>query len=188
MNHMRIEELIQKFSHSREKQIKAIFSTLFIAGNRLQTVFDVDASDVTLKQFMLLTMVRNSKEQLTLTQLGELMGCSRQNVKKLAAVLEKKGLVILEQSEKDLRAACIRPTEKMEQYFKSVALSHKQKLGCLFEAYSDQEVEQLFRLLMKLYGGIDTLETGLPEFTKGTPIHAINHKSGPDTVAGRKNG
>lgn len=177
---MKIEELIFKFSHSREKQIKAIFSTLFIAGNRLQTVFDADASDVTLKQFMLLTMVRQSKEQLTFTQLGELMGCSRQNVKKLAAVLEKKGLVIIEQSEKDLRAACIRATEKLERYFEAVARSHKQKLGCLFEAYSDQEVEQLFWLLMKLYGGIDTLESSL--FQYGRTETAKESGNGGSTV------
>ena len=50
---MEITDLIQRFSDSKEKQEKAIFSTLFIAGNRLQTLFDSSIPQITLKQFML---------------------------------------------------------------------------------------------------------------------------------------
>ena len=77
-------DLTAKFSSSTENQRKAIFSTLFIAGNKLQTLFDNRIPEVSLKQFMLLSIVRQSKEQLTFTQLGNLLGCSRQNIKKLA--------------------------------------------------------------------------------------------------------
>ena len=84
MKDMRIQELITRFSDTRENQQKAIFSTLFIAGNRLQTVFDNHIPEISLKQFMLLSIVRQSSEQLTFTQLGDILGCSRQNVKKLA--------------------------------------------------------------------------------------------------------
>ena len=62
---MELRDLILRFSDSRENQCKAIFSTLFIAGNRLQTVFDKNVPEISLKQFMLLTMVRQSKEQHT---------------------------------------------------------------------------------------------------------------------------
>ena len=87
---MELNDLIVKFSDTTENQRKAIFSTLFIAGNKLQTLFDSHIPEVSLKQFMLLSIVRQSKEQLTFTQLGNLLGCSRQNVKKLADVLAKK--------------------------------------------------------------------------------------------------
>lgn len=155
---MEISELIEQFSTSREKQIKAIFSTLFIADNRLQTVFDKEDSNISLKQFMLLTMVRRSEKQLTFTQLGRLLGCSRQNIKKIAALLEQKGFVEIGQSTSDTRAAVICPTEKLESYFDHVSELHQKKLGLLFRDYSDGEVELLFRLLMKLYKGIEGLE------------------------------
>lgn len=90
---MELNDLIAKFSDTTENQRKAIFSTLFIAGNKLQTLFDSHIPEVSLKQFMLLSIVRQSKEQLTFTQLGNLLGCSRQNVKKLADVLAKKGFI-----------------------------------------------------------------------------------------------
>ena len=37
---MNLDDLTKKFSSSTENQRKAIFSTLFIAGNKLQTLFD----------------------------------------------------------------------------------------------------------------------------------------------------
>lgn len=155
---MEINDLIQRFSNTTENQCKAIFSTLFIAGNKLQTLFDNNIPEITLKQFMLLTMVRQSKEQLTLTQLGKLLGCSRQNIKKIAYVLENKGFVKIEQSHKDIRASYIQPTEKLNDYFETVFHTYQEKLGYLFEVYTPHEIEQLFYLMMKLYDGIDYLE------------------------------
>ena len=87
MKDLRIQELITRFSDTRENQQKAVFSTLFIAGNRLQTVFDNHIPEISLKQFMLLSIVRQSPEQLTFTQLGDILGCSRQYIKKLADAL-----------------------------------------------------------------------------------------------------
>ena len=62
---MNFKDLTEKFSGSTENRRKAIFSTLFIAGNRLQTLFDNHIPEVSLKQFMLLSIVRQSKEPPT---------------------------------------------------------------------------------------------------------------------------
>lgn len=155
---MEISDLIARFSDTTENQCKAIFSTLFVAGNRLQTAFDNHVPEISLKQFMLLTMIRQSREQLTFTQLGELLGCSRQNVKKLAYALEKKGFVAIRQSERDTRACCICPTEKLQSYFDTVFAAYQKQLRYLFAGYTEEEVAQLFQLMMKLYAGIDELE------------------------------
>ncbi len=155
---MNLDELTAKFSNSTENQRKAIFSTLFIAGNKLQTLFDNHIPEVSLKQFMLLSIVRQSKEQLTFTQLGTLLGCSRQNIKKLADVLKKKGFITIQQSPHDTRAMCICPTEKVNDYFISDFSEYQEKLKYLFEVYTDKEIETLFTLLSKLYAGIENLE------------------------------
>lgn len=153
-----IPKLTARFSDTTEKQRKAIFSTLFIAGNRLQTLFDKHIPQVSLKQFMLLAIVRQSEEQLTFTQLGDILGCSRQNIKKLAEILEKKGFISIRQSPDDSRAMCIVPTEKMYQYFENDFCEYQEELKYLFEVYTDEEVETLFVLLSKLYAGIENLE------------------------------
>lgn len=155
---MKLEDLITKFSNTTENQSKAVFSTLFIAGNKLQTIFDNHIPEVSLKQFMLLSIVRQSKEQLTFTQLGSLLGCSRQNVKKIADVLRKKGFITIQQSPHDTRAMCICPTKKVNDFFQNDFLEYQQKLRYLFEVYTDEEIETLFLLLSKLYAGIENLE------------------------------
>lgn len=155
---MNLEDLITRFSKSPADQGKAIFSTLFIAGNRLQTLFDNHIPQVSLKQFMVLSIVRQSSAPLTLTQLGNLLGCSRQNIKKLAEALMKKGFVTLQQSPLDPRAMTIRPTEKTSDFFQNGFSEYQKELSYLFEVYSEEELETLFTLLSRLYAGIENLE------------------------------
>lgn len=155
---MNLDDLTTKFSNSTENQRKAIFSTLFIAGNKLQTLFDNHIPDISLKQFMLLSIVRQSTESLTFTQLGTLLGCSRQNIKKLADVLMKKGFITIQQSPHDTRAMCICPTEKVNDYFTNDFFKYQEELKYLFEVYTVEEIETLFILLSKLYAGIENLE------------------------------
>lgn len=156
---MEINDLIQRVCDTREHQAKAIFSSLFMIGNRLQTLFDQQIPQITLRQFMLLTMVRQSKEQLTFTQLGKLLGCSRQNIKKLAALLEKKGFVIITTDDTDGRASHILATEKLNEYFENVFYSYEQELHILFAHYTDEEINQLFQLIVKLFEGVDHLKS-----------------------------
>lgn len=164
---MNYSELTESFSTSPERQQKAIFSTLFIAGNRLQTLFDARIPEVSLKQFMLLTLVRQSREPLPLTQLGELLGCSRQNVRKLADALAKKGFVTLAPSPRDARALCISLTERADAFFAHDFSRYEAELGELFAVYTNEERAALFALLTRLYAGIDRLERHIAEEARG---------------------
>lgn len=155
---MELDDLITRFSNTTENQGKAIFSTLFIAGNKLQTIFDNHIPEISLKQFKLLSVVRQSEEQLTFTRLGNLLGCSRQNIKKIADVLMKKGFITIRQSPHDTRAMCICPTEKVNDYFQNDFSKYQKELKYLFEVYTEKELETLFILLSRLYKGIENLE------------------------------
>lgn len=163
---MNLINLNAKFSGSTEDRKKAIFSTLFIAGNKLQTLFDNHIPEISLKQFMLLSVVRQSEEPLTFTQLGNLLGCSRQNIKKLADVLRKKGFITIQQSPHDTRAMCICPTEKVNDYFINEFSEYQEKLKYLFEVYTDKEIETLFILLSRLYAGIENLDRKVADESK----------------------
>lgn len=155
---MEYMDLVRRFSASTEQRQKAIFSTLFIAGNRLQTLFDSHIPEISLKQFMLLSMVRQGEGPMSLTKLGQMLGCSRQNIKKLASALEKKGFVVIRQSQQDARAFCISTTPKVEAFFQREFAQYQTELGYLFEVYTPEEIETLFALLTKLYTGIEHLE------------------------------
>ncbi|MFA1015936.1 MarR family winged helix-turn-helix transcriptional regulator [Dubosiella newyorkensis] len=155
---MELETLIHRFSDTTENQEKAIFSSIFILGNKLQAIFDQHIPDLTLKQFMLLSLVRQANEPMSLSQYGLMLGCSRQNVKKLAKSLEQKGFVTLGSHQKDPRALQVFPTSKVEIFFKTSFFQYQEDLKSLFEVYTPQEIEALFTLLSKLYIGIEHLE------------------------------
>lgn len=186
---MNLNDLTKKFSSSTENQKKAIFSTLFIAGNKLQTLFDNHIPEVSLKQFMLLSIVRQSKELLTFTQLGNLLGCSRQNIKKLADVLMKKGFITIQQSPHDTRAMCICPTEKVNDFYTNDFSKYQEELKYLFEVYTDEEIATLFTLLSKLYAGIENLEKRAADEVGSTAESIVNdvveeQSLGIDAVSG----
>ena len=163
---MRIDDLVSKFSDSTEKQQRSIFNSLFIITNKLQTIFDNHISELSLKQFLLLSTVRQSEEPLTFTQLGELLGCSRQNIKKIADVLTKKGFVTIEKSPAAPRAMCICPTEKADVYFQTDFSEYQGELKYLFDVYTEDEVKKLFTLLSMLYKGVECLEKRIADEKK----------------------
>jgi DNA-binding MarR family transcriptional regulator len=108
---------------------------------------------------MVLIMVKQVPEKvLDLTSCGELLGCSRQNIKKLAVALEKKELITISRNKKDRRRTDLCLTEKGESYFQSVAKLHDEALHSIFEGYTDDEITNFFIILMKLYSGVENLE------------------------------
>lgn len=158
---MDIKQLENDFKNSRAQQEKALFATLFIVQNKLKTRFDQSDSQVTLRQFMLLVIVKQAKlrnEQLTFTQLGEILGCSRQNIKKLAQALEKHGWCKIVASEQDARALKIVETDLLMQYFDDISEYHQNKLRELFAVFSEEEMVTLFQLMNKLNHYVSGLE------------------------------
>ncbi|MDH6363336.1 MarR family transcriptional repressor of emrRAB [Enterococcus sp. PF1-24] len=155
---MEISDLIQKFKDERNDEIRGIFASIFILQNRLQTIFDKTDEQLTLKQFMLLTMIKYSNEKTTYTQLGKLLGSSRQNVKKLAVSLEKKGFVTIEGEPQNNRNTAISLTKKAEEYTKTVYETHTKKLQSIFIEYSDEEIQLFYKMITKLYSGVEIAE------------------------------
>ncbi|HBF1253026.1 TPA: MarR family transcriptional regulator, partial [Clostridioides difficile] len=93
---MDAETLMKKYMVDDDSRKQAIFASIFVMQNKLQTTCDKLDPELTMKQWLLLAIADSVDETLTLTKLGELMGCSRQNVKKLAIALEKKGFIQIE--------------------------------------------------------------------------------------------
>ena len=76
-------------------------------------------------------------------------------------VLEKKGFITIQQSPADARAMYICPAKRAEEYFQKEFSAHQKELKYLFEVYTEEELEQLFQLLMRLYAGIENLQRSI---------------------------
>ncbi|MBC1422744.1 MarR family winged helix-turn-helix transcriptional regulator [Listeria seeligeri] len=156
---MEITDMIKNFANKRDNQVRGIFASIFILQNRLQTVFDKADEYLTLKQFMLLTMIRYSHdEKTTFTHLGNLLGSSRQNAKKLALSLEKKGFIRITHEPNNKRNTLITMTAKADEYLEIVLEMHNQKLASIFNDYTDEEIKLFYGMITKLYAGVEREE------------------------------
>lgn len=98
---------------------QALFASFFVVQNRLQTACEKVQTGISIRQRHLLAMTQICRKPATLTDIGALMGRSRQNVKNLAAALEKKGFVRFVYGTND--SVLIEITEKADEYPVSVS-------------------------------------------------------------------
>lgn len=135
---------------------RAIFASVFVAQNRLQTAGEKVQTEISMRQWHLLAMTQVCEKPKTLTNIGMLMGCSRQNVKNLATALNKKGFVNFIYGANN--SVLIEITEQAEKYLSSMAKRHNEILTRLFSSFSEKEISKYFDLQNKLLDGIEQAE------------------------------
>jgi len=153
---MTTQEMFTAFGQDKNRMIQGIFSSIFIIQNRMQTSGEKIQTEISMKQWLLIAMTLNCPEPRTLTNVGNMMGCSRQNVKKLSAALEKTGFVELRAGKNN--SVSIEPTEKALKYFADIAPRHEETLELLFQDFSEDELAQFYNLFGKLYSGVERVE------------------------------
>lgn len=151
-----MKEIFEAYDCDTEHRIQAIFSSIFVFQNRMQTAGEKLQTQISMKQWLLLAMAACCPEPRTLTNVGTLMGCSRQNIKKLASALEKKGFIRLLSGANN--SVCIELTDKVGQYAEEIGERHLQTLKLLFSDFSEDEIKQLFSLYTKLFAGMERVE------------------------------
>lgn len=153
---MEVANLFADFGDSSLHKAQAIFSSIFILQNRMQTAGEKLQTEISMKQWLLLALLEHTPEPKTYTNIGKLMGCSRQNVKKLASALQSKGFVKLIESKNN--SICVEITPKAIEYQQEMSERHLTTLKKLFSELSDQEIDKLFNFFHKLYIGLEQVE------------------------------
>ena len=151
-----MNESFEQFNCDTSHRMQAIFSSIFVLQNRMQTAGEKLQTEISMKQWLLLVMTECCPEPRTLTNIGNLMGCSRQNVKKLALALERKGFVHLQLSNNN--SVVVELTERVQRYAEKIGERQMKALSLLFSDFSEEEIEQLFFLYSKLYTGLERVE------------------------------
>lgn len=81
-----------------------IFGSLFILANRVQILGDKVDPVLSIKQWLLIAAIPQFKSgSPTISDIAKMIGSSRQNVKKMALILEKIGFVRLSKDDNDAR-------------------------------------------------------------------------------------
>ena len=137
---------------------KLLFSGVFVQENRLHAIMDRYLKEVTCKQWLVMIVADAYDAPPDLSTLAKMLGCTRQNIKKLAASLEKAGYVTLEPSEKDGRSLCVRIAENGRKIIDNSKNLEEKVHGSLFRDFTDSEIVEYFRLSCKMMKGFGYLE------------------------------
>lgn len=131
-----------------------IFGTIFTLSNWLQVLGDEFDKNITTKQWLFALGVSRFPEPPTITEVANFIGYSRQNAKRIAAALQKKGFVIISQDKNDARALRIELTSKSIEYFKR---RDKREIEFLEKIFTGFNAE----LTHSVYTGITRLEQNI---------------------------
>ena len=135
---------------------KLLFAGVFIQENKLHAIFD-RYNEMTSKQWLLMATMTSFTDAPDLSMLAKVMGCSRQNVKKL----------ILEKSPKDARSLCVVMSKQGLRFRKDMEELTDEVHQALFSEFSNEEITQYYQLSIKLMHGIDHLEVFFKNRQKG---------------------
>lgn len=133
-----------------------IFASIFILANRLQTACEKIQKDITMKQWLMLALISKTNSKQNLSDIGKIMGCSRQNVKKLARPLQEKGYIEFVKGNNN--SLNIITTDKFDQYSKSMANRHSKSLELLFDEFSNEDLANLAKYFDKFFLTIENVE------------------------------
>lgn len=125
----------------------AIYGMLFSLSNRIQTIGDKEFPDITMKQHFLMIALGMFENPPTLKEMSELIGCSYQNVKRMADHLQKEEYLEIVQDNNDKRKLLLVSTGKIEKMANS---NHEKSLHFMLQLYKNISREDLVSTLNTL--------------------------------------
>lgn len=118
----------------------AIYGMLFSLSNRIQSIGGKEFEGITMKQHFLMIGLEMFEKPPTLKEMGELIGCSYQNVKRMAEQLQKKGYLNLVQDKEDRRKLLLVSTGKIELEAQESREKGIQFMGNLYSGINENDL------------------------------------------------
>ena len=135
-----------------------IYGAIHILANRLQIVGDKIDPTISTKQWFVLAVVSKFKEAPpNIGDIATELGTSRQNIKKMANILEQRGFLKLEKDKSDKRIINLFLTEQCRNYFKGREQQEKEYIENIFLGVDDKMLDMLYNGMGMLIKNIDAL-------------------------------
>lgn len=139
-----------------------VFGSILLLANKLQIVGDGLMEGLTLKQWFLLMMLNllqldMGDEPATVSHVAEFTETSRQNVKKMLEVLQRKGFVTLSPSVTDHRALDVQLTPQSFEFFNRNEQLGEDFLKRLYRTVSDDDLQTVDRVFRQLFAELETM-------------------------------
>lgn len=141
-----------------------IFGGILTLANRLQVLGDKLDDHITLKQWLFIAVISKLEQPApTISEVAKVTGNSRQNVKKMAVLLERQGFVSLMQDEQDARIIRIHLTPRCTTYFRDRSDKENEFMASLFDSFDERLTDGLYQGVMRLADNVSRMENELDE-------------------------
>ncbi|MDO5043844.1 MAG: MarR family transcriptional regulator [Coriobacteriia bacterium] len=134
-----------------------IYDALPLISSRLQTLADSHCYKLSSKQFRLLKQINEINSPLSLHEIAQWMGSSRQNITKMLKNLEALGYVRVEPSVYDKRSTSVTISSKGRRYLNAQKESYEEFLRLLFTDFSQSELHTIVKFISQFSNRIDEL-------------------------------
>lgn len=137
-----------------------LFRLLLAEAAQLRARLDRELapSGVTVQQGVLLSWIEARSAPPTIGEVAAGLGMTHQNVKQIAAALERKGLLEIVVDEADRRARRLVLTAQHRRFWKRRNPNDFSQVQSWLAAFDDDEVRSLLRLLGRLHRHLKTLD------------------------------
>lgn len=142
-----------------------IYGAIFSLSNRLQISRDKFDPNISTKQwFVLANIAQFEGGNPNLGDIAQRIGTSRQNVKKIALILEKTEYVKMKKDDKDSRHIRIVLTSKGRAYYEERAEQEDDYLKQLFDGFEEKALTELYSGLRHLMKNVIQMERDNHDF------------------------
>jgi DNA-binding MarR family transcriptional regulator len=130
-----------------------------IGANRIQILGDKLDKSISTKQWLLIAVISKCEHPSpTLSEVANIIGSSRQNVKKMAVILQERGFLSLTKDVDDARVIRITLTSKCFTYFQNRNDKELQFMSRLFDKFDEALTDDLYQGFVKLVENIAEME------------------------------
>ena len=157
---MHLKEVInnEKVNFSGIELSYFLIGLLSAFENRFQAVADSSMKEISWKQFFAIICVDMCKEQPTVKELAEIMGCSHQNTKQILLKLEKKGFVIIKVDEKDKRKQRIEITDYCREFCAKNNDMSISIMKRMFEGVSEDQLKLTIQTIIQIESNLKEIK------------------------------
>jgi DNA-binding MarR family transcriptional regulator len=153
-------EVQPEFASSRIDMARFILVMWFMVEQRWRYFIDkeLEADGITMKQWLMVIIIASGfKTPPSIQEVADAMSTTHQNVKQIAASLERRGFMTLDRDPSNKRIIRVKVTDRCLALFKSREENDVKAIYSMFENLTDDEVKSLFSIVAKMESRADRL-------------------------------
>ena len=149
-----------EFASSRIDMARFILIMVFMVEQRWRYFIDKDLEpdNITMKQWLMLIVISAGfKSPPSIQEVADAMSTTHQNVKQVAASMERRGFMALERDPDNKRIIRLKITDQCHALFQRRNEKDEKTIASMFENLTDDEMKALFSIIAKMEGRADRL-------------------------------